>query len=80
LFEPAVRPLRLWIEPDGTQEGKYFCRERLWLEQERRAAVCIEWQSFCRSSRKRRAVMNSIIWLVGAVVIVLAIMSFFGFR
>ena len=50
------------------------------LEQERCAAVGIERQLFCCSSRKRRAVMNSIIWLVGAVVIVLAIMSFFGLR
>jgi hypothetical protein len=29
---------------------------------------------------KRRGPMNNIIWLVGAVVIVLAILSFFGFR
>ncbi|AZO42373.1 hypothetical protein EJ076_15410 [Mesorhizobium sp. M7D.F.Ca.US.005.01.1.1] len=28
----------------------------------------------------RREIMNNIIWLVGAVVIVLAILSFFGLR
>jgi len=28
----------------------------------------------------RREIMNNIIWLVGAIVIVLAILSFFGLR
>jgi hypothetical protein len=32
------------------------------------------------SKGKRREIMNNIIWLVGAVVIVLAILSFFGLR
>jgi hypothetical protein len=32
------------------------------------------------SPANRREIMNNIIWLVGAVVIVLAILSFFGLR
>lgn len=32
------------------------------------------------SSSNRREIMNNIIWLVGAVVIVIAILSFFGLR
>jgi hypothetical protein len=32
------------------------------------------------SPTDRREIMNNIIWLVGAVVIVLAILSFFGLR
>jgi hypothetical protein len=32
------------------------------------------------AAKRRRAVMNNIIWLVGAVVIVIAILSFLGLR
>ena len=35
---------------------------------------------FTHPSREGQNIMNSIIWLVGAVVIVLAILSFFGLR
>jgi len=32
------------------------------------------------SSREWESIMNNIIWLVGAVVVVLAVLSFFGLR
>ncbi|RWL19402.1 MAG: hypothetical protein E5X83_00275 [Mesorhizobium sp.] len=40
-----------------------------------------QWPAAIRVAVKtRRAVMNNIIWLVGAIVIVIAILSFLGLR
>ncbi|TIP78934.1 MAG: hypothetical protein E5X60_38905, partial [Mesorhizobium sp.] len=61
----------------GFPDPKNNCR----LEAYKNAVRHKLWPAAIRLAGKtRRAVMNNIIWLVGAVVIVIAILSFLGLR
>ena len=52
------------------------------LSSSHRNAFCHEWSVFqCLIRVNHRSFgMNNIVWIVGAVVIVLAVLSFFGLR
>ncbi|TPM37523.1 hypothetical protein FJ967_16000 [Mesorhizobium sp. B2-3-4] len=54
-----------------------------WTSAEHRPEKAYRPSVLCREcgfAGNRREIMNNIIWLVGAVVIVIAILSFFGLR
>ena len=66
--------------------GNWFCAEGGTLQQIDRLGTpsppspLSDRVTIVRPSTGERFPMNNLIWLVGAVVIVLAILSFFGFR